>query len=241
MTPVEHDPRIVWDVCADADAWVSRSVQVIVRALRQRAQDGRDTRLLLSGGSSPVPVYCALADAELDWSRIVVGLVDDRDVEPDDAGSNARLLRESLLAGNAMTRLRILRGPAQALADAVASANADASIDPAGAVVVLGMGDDGHTASLFPHAADIERALQSREAYVAFDASGCIGAGIYPRRITLTARGIRAAATRILLMRGERKRAVFERALAVGDVRDLPIRIAIATPGTALHVVWCRD
>ncbi|MEO8010633.1 MAG: 6-phosphogluconolactonase, partial [Dokdonella sp.] len=213
----ERDPRIVWDSCADPQAWVVRSVAVIVEALRSRAHDVDDTRLLLSGGSSPVPVYCALASADLDWTRIAIGLVDDRDVEPDDVGSNARLLRESLFAHSLPIRLRVLRDTGQTIDAAVDRANSDASINPVGAVVVLGMGEDGHTASLFPRAADLERALQSREAYMAFDASGCVGAGIHTRRITLTAHGIRAAATRILLMRGETKRAVFERALEAGD------------------------
>ena len=71
------------------------------------------------------------------------------------------------------------------------------------------------------------------------DASGCPGAGPWPRRISLTPTGLAPAQTRILLLRGEDKRQVFERALAGDDPHELPVRIAIGTPGATLDVYWC--
>lgn len=236
---IEADPRIVWQCCDDEAQWVRRSVEVIVAAVHAALASAATARLLLSGGSTPLPVYRALADAALDWSRLVVGLVDDRDVEPDDVGSNARLVRESML-GNRAIVFRPLRAAGQVLAAAVDSANADPAINPAGAVLVLGMGDDGHTASLFPAAHDLDVVLATAQSYARFDAGGCAGAGNYPQRITLTPAGIARSAARVLLLRGAGKRAVFERALAHADVRELPIRLAIESIGEPLQVVWCR-
>ena len=82
MTRAEDDPRIVWESCADEAAWVQRSVDVIVAALQVAQAQAAPAKLLLSGGSTPVPVYRALAATPVDWSRVVVGLVDERDVEP---------------------------------------------------------------------------------------------------------------------------------------------------------------
>src|SRR3546814_1413727 len=68
------------------------------------------------------------------------------------------------------------------------------------------MGDDGHTASLFPGMLGLDQALASPTAYVAVDASGCPGSGPWPRRISLTPAGLEPSRMRLLLIRGEHKR-----------------------------------
>jgi 6-phosphogluconolactonase len=101
------------------------------------------------------------------------------------------------------------------------------------------MGDDGHTASLFPHMRDLDGVLATSSAYVAVDASGCPGAGSWPRRISLTPAGLAPAATRLLLLRGDGKKAVLEKAARGTDPHDYPVRVAFTTPGAVLHVHWC--
>lgn len=237
---VSRSARIVLHEHSGEQAWIAASVTAIGDALRTALAAADTAHLLLSGGTTPAPVYHALAETELDWSRVAVGLVDERDVEPDADGSNARLIGETLLRASALAaRFEPLRGGEQSAAAAAAAANARWKIARPAPVVVLGMGDDGHTASLFPGAANLDAVLTVPEPYAVVEASGCAGAGVWPRRISLTPMGFAAARARILLIRGTRKREVFENALTPGDVRRWPIRVAIDAPGARLQVEWC--
>ena len=222
---------------ADAGAWPDAASGAIAGALREVLARRARATLLLSGGTTPAPVYARLADAPLDWSRVNVGLVDERWVPATDAASNARLVRESLLRG-AATGARFV--PAAhldlGLADSVARSNA---LDLADAVVVLGMGDDGHTASLFPAMRGLSEALDAAANYAEVDAAGCPGAGPWRHRISLTPHGLAQASARLLLLRGEDKRLLFARALAGDDVAELPVRLLFDLPGPRLQTFWC--
>jgi 6-phosphogluconolactonase len=243
MSGPGSDPRIAWHAFDGAGAWTAACVDALRSALAADLGAHERVLLLVSGGTTPAPVYRAFAQADLDWARVVVSLVDDRDVDAGADGSNARLLRETLLAGRASTAtFWPLREAGRSLDDAVRAANMRWPADPDAlplAAAALGMGDDGHTASLFPGATDLDAALASRQPYAAIDASGCAVALPWPRRISLTPAGLARARRRLLLIRGAHKRAVFERALAPGAVRELPIRAAFATAGAPLQVYWC--
>jgi 6-phosphogluconolactonase len=209
----------------------------IGHALGETLRERERTRLLLSGGSTPAPVYRALALLDLDWKRVDAALVDERWLQPDDPDSNTRLVRETLLHGPAAAaHFEGLTRAGQTIEEAVRVANLHAhqSAD----VVVLGMGDDGHTASLFPRMRGLDEALASEQAYVAVDTAGCPGAGRFARRISLTPAGLAPSHARFLLIRGAAKRALFERAVDGDNVRELPIRLAFTTPGASLQVHW---
>jgi 6-phosphogluconolactonase len=224
---------------AEESVWCATAAGAIAGALR-RALDGVErARLLVSGGTTPGPVYAALARLPLEWSRIDIGLVDERWLPPNDAHSNARVAYETLLHGPAAhaTFVPLVRVGDDTLADAVAAANADS---PSVAdVAVLGMGSDGHTASLFPGSPDLERSLHDDADYLAFDATGCPGAGAWPKRISATPALLARTRTRILLLRGADKRAVFDHALAGEDPRELPVRLLLAPSAAPLQVHWC--
>lgn len=224
---------------ANPDAWRWAAAVAISGALRRRLEAAPRARLLVSGGSTPAPVFEALAQAPLDWARVDVGLADERWLQPGDPDTNAVLVREHLLQGPAAAaRFEQPHLPGESLDAAVARANRLAALPPT--VVVLGMGDDGHTVSLFPGMRGLDAALASQDAHVAVDATGCEGAGPWPARISLTPAGMAAAELRLLLLRGEDKRIVFERARAAMDPRAMPVRVAFHLPGEPLQVYWAR-
>jgi 6-phosphogluconolactonase len=230
--------RVKFHAYPDVDTWASACAGVLAAILRRDlAQRGR-ARLLLSGGTTPAPVYRALSRTELDWAHVDIALVDERWLQPDDPDSNARLLRDTLLQNRARAaHFEPLTRIGRTLEESVASANAHAH--QATSAAVLGMGEDGHTASLFPGARDLPRALSSKADYVAFDASGCPGAGAWPLRITLTPAGLSRARDRLLLVRGESKRRLLDRAPDSNDASIMPVRVAFSTPGAVLQIHWC--
>lgn len=188
--------------------------------------------LVVSGGSTPVPFFQALAAAELPWERIEVTLADERWVAEDDPDSNARLVREHLLQGPAVaaTFVPLTSGhdtPEEGVAEV--AGRLERLAWPA-SVVVLGMGGDGHTASLFPDSPELALALSTAEAAVA------VRAPSQPQpRLTLSADRLHQARRHLLHITGDDKRAVLARALTGDDTRELPIRAFFSCP---LAVYW---
>jgi len=220
-----------------AEQWAAAAVADIAAALQDDLDRHGQARLLLSGGSTPAPVYRALANSTLDWAKVDVALVDERWLPPNDSNSNTRLIQETFLTGRAAAaHFHPMLSPHRSLHESVVAAN---QVSGPASVAVLGMGLDGHTASLFPNMRGIDEALRSTADYIDVDASDCPGAGPWPRRITLTPAGLAKAAHRVLLITGEAKRALIERALEGKDRHELPIRVALSLPGEPLHIHWC--
>ena len=237
-SPADLSGRVCLHTSDSVGQWAGGAAGSMAASLGRSLEERPRARLLLSGGSTPGPVYGALAKAPLEWSRVDVALVDERWLQPSDPDSNARLVRETLLRHRAAdARFETITQQGRSIQQAVATATLHAR-SPAD-VVVLGMGEDGHTASLFPRMMGLEHALGTSAAYVAVDASGCPGAGRLTQRISLTPAGLPPAHTRILLIRGERKRELLDRVVAGDDPMEYPARIALLTPGAVLHVHWC--
>ncbi len=200
--------------------------------------------LLLSGGSSPRPVYQRLSGEDLDWSHIVCGLVDERWVPEGHSASNASFIRESLLQGKAQSAsfLPMTNDAPSAAAGASEVGGRYLSMGQPFDVCVMGMGTDGHTASWFPDSPDLHAALDmtGQNLVMGVDASACEGAGEVRECITLTLPSVIASGTIILLIMGEEKRAVFERARALhadGDITTHPVA-SLLDGGERLVVVW---
>lgn len=227
--------RVCWHKHAGPAAWTSAAATQLAATLRDELGTATKALLLVSGGSTPEPVYRALAAQPLEWTRVVVGLVDERYLPLDHPASNARLLDPFATAGAQVWPLLHAGFDRDACA-----AHANARLRASGlrpCAVVFGMGEDGHTASLFPDSIDLEAALASEDAFVGLDTSGCKVAGNWTQRITLTPAGWRPARTRLLLLRGERKHDVLAAAISTGDRRRYPILYTLSAT-VPLHVHW---
>ncbi|WP_163558675.1 6-phosphogluconolactonase [Halomonas sp. NO4] len=214
------------------DKLASQLAEAAAEALRTDLANGERALLVVSGGSTPVPFFQALSGAKLPWERVEVTLADERWVAEDDAQSNARLVREHLLQGPAAAATFVPLTtaddtPEQGVAEV--TERLERLAWPA-SLVVLGMGGDGHTASLFPDSQELALALATAEAAVA------VRTPSQPQpRLTLSADRLHQARRHVLHITGDDKRAVLAQALAGDDSRELPIRAFLSCP---LAVYW---
>lgn len=189
--------------------------------------------IALSGGRSPRPVLEALARTPLDWSKVVVILVDERWVAPDAPDSNERLLRETLLTGPAAAAhfVPMKNDAPDAYTGQPAVEAAFSAIPWPFDLVLLGMGEDGHTASLFPAAAELANGLTSTARTIAVTPPAAPH-----QRMSLTASAILAARHIFLQISGDAKKAVYAQALEDGPVQQFPIRLALRQDTTPVEV-----
>jgi len=196
--------------CPDAEAVAARAAAVVQRHLERARAERGSAHIALSGGTTPGRTYELLAAGEADWRGIEVWFADERCVGPEDPESNYRLASETLLARAAIPPSQVHRmegelGPEEGarryageLAERVERETAGGGL-PALDLVVLGIGPDGHIASLFPGAP----ALEADERAV------CLGVTDSPKRppqrITLSLGMLRAARACILLATGPGK------------------------------------
>lgn len=185
--------------------------------------------LVVSGGSTPLPFFRRLAEQSVAWSRVDVTLADERWVPEEHADSNARLVRETLLTGPAAAATfhsLTTSDPTPEQGAATVAARLATLPWPA-SLVVLGMGNDGHTASLFPDSGELSLALSTDDSVVAVRA-----ASVSQPRISLSAARLHDARRHALHLVGDAKKAVLAQALSGDDVRELPIRAFLTCPLT---------
>jgi 6-phosphogluconolactonase len=199
------------DVASDATQ-LARACAERIASLIDLALDERDrAHIALSGGTTPAAAYRVLNQEHLPWNRVDVVLGDERWVPPTDPASNARMLRETLLAaGGPGADARFHPVPTELDSPAASVEAYERYVrdlcpgdPPVFDVMLLGLGDDGHTASLFPGTA----ATEERSRLVT------IGAGKGLERISLTAPVLSAARQVIVLVSGAGKRQALQRLL----------------------------
>jgi 6-phosphogluconolactonase len=203
-------------------AGVARSIAGTIRdAVEKRGM----AAIALSGGSTPRAALTALAREPLPWPQVTITLVDDRWVPPEQPRSNYGMLTETLLdAARAARFIPLFTGDADPhMAEAKVEAHLAAIPRPFD-MVVLGLGEDGHTASLFPGGDRLAEALDmaSGRTVMAMTAPGA------PEpRITLTLPGILESRRILLMFASPAKKAAYDRALKDGPVEDMPVRAVL--------------
>lgn len=180
--------------------------------------------LAVSGGTTPALFFEQLSREPITWEKVTITLVDERQVDDSSPRSNARLVKLGLLRNTAKSARFVPMFGNEAEA-------ADLELD----VVVLGMGDDGHTASFFPGGDNLAKALDERtvETVLPMQAPG---AG--EPRLTYTLPALLKAKVLCLHIEGEKKHTVLENAMAGTDVMAMPIR-AVLQAGNPLEIFWC--
>lgn len=215
--------------------------------LRESLAVAEHCTLLLSGGNTPVPLYQQLANADLPWQRIEVALCDERWVDVSHEASNERMLRTTLLRERAaacrFTGMKSALPLGPALSDAAAAVRECntrySRLPKPWSAALLGMGPDGHTASLFPAAEGLQAALADSGPCAAIHARPSAVTGAHLLRMTLTPRALLGCECIYLLFTGVDRRAIYERALTVPDPTELPASLFLQQDTVPVHVYWC--
>ena len=210
-------------------------------AVAENLKAGLATRgsaaLAVSGGSTPARFFQALSRRlDIDWQNVVVTLVDERWVDESSDRSNARLVKANLLQGAAAaaTFVPLYQGGDEPDAAGIARTSAAIAAIPVLDAAILGMGNDGHTASFFPGGDTLDAALTTAESVIAIRAPG---AG--EPRVTLTLRRLVAAEALYLHIEGNEKAEVLDKALGDGDIADMPVRAVLRQEQRPVTVFWC--
>lgn len=218
---------------ADAPQQTLALAEAVREGLQAALRERGHAVLAVSGGRSPIPLFARLRELELDWSRITLTLVDERLVPPGHPDSNESLVREHLLQGRAAKArlLGLASDPALDLEECLRRARLEI---PRADLALLGMGEDGHTASLFPGAPGIEAALDPAcpERYV-----GVVPPAAPHTRISMSLAALLECARLLLSIAGPAKRRVFDQACA--DPRSgLPVARLLHRDGVTVRTFW---
>lgn len=194
--------------------------------------------LVVSGGRTPLHLFQQLRTEKLSWSQVWITLADERWVETTAEASNERIVREQLIGDRAAAAHFVgLKNPA-----ATPEAGADwawralSRVPRPFDVVLLGMGEDGHTASLFPGSLALARALDVAAA------PGCIAVNALTAphaRVSLNLAALLDARRIVLHIEGDTKWQVYQRARMPGSTAELPIRAVLHQREVPVDVYWC--
>jgi 6-phosphogluconolactonase len=206
----------------DVDRLPAVGAEIIADLLGDAIARRGHAALAAAGGHTPAPVYTCLAGRSLQWEHIDLFFGDERAVPPEDPQSNYRMLRDTLLDQLPHPPRRVYRMEAERPDLERAAEEYAAHLPPRLDLLVLGIGDDGHTASLFPRSPLLEE--QTRRVMPASTPSGMSGPR---RRLTITPPVIAAARDSLVIAGGKTKADPVRRALLEsGDAHECPARLA---------------
>lgn len=199
------------------ESMLKKTKNIILEAVQKRGR----ASLALSGGNTPKPFFEALSTLELPWDKIDITLVDERWVDTSNSDSNEYLVRHFLMQNQAAQANFIgLKNEAISAQEGVKACQErlDCFKDDFD-LVILGMGEDGHTASFFPKARTLDKALKTGETCVAITPPEA-----KYERMTLSLSRLLRTKKLFLHIEGEAKFKTLSKAAQVGDIQAMPIR-----------------
>lgn len=221
----------------DANALAQDMADRIGHALSDAIKLRGAASMAVSGGSTPKRFFDAVSHHALDWSKVVITLVDERFVPPDDERSNHRLVATHLLRNEAANaRFVPLYHAAPTVDEAARMASEEtAAISNPFDVVILGMGNDGHTASFFPNGSHLAQALEPNtpRGVISMEAPGS-----GEPRLTFTFSALQDARFLLLHIEGQIKKETLEKAQMPGEEVEMPIRAILRRAKTPLNIFW---
>lgn len=206
------------------EALASGLARKVAQSLSAAVSRNGKALLAVSGGTTPGLFFDHLSRAEISWEKVTITLVDERQVPHDHPRSNARFVTAALMQNHARSARFVPLFPER-------GDMPDGPFDCA----VLGMGNDGHTASFFPGGDTLHQALDSSGEKVVLSIEAP-GAG--EPRVTYTLPCLLAAGYLALHIEGAEKLAVLERAERGSDIMEMPVRAVLQLP-KPLDVYWC--
>jgi 6-phosphogluconolactonase len=222
---------------ADSDALARNLSDQLAANLRIAIAARGLASLVVSGGKSPIKLFELLRVETLDWSRVCIALADERWVDPTDPESNEKLVRDYLLKEAAAAARFIGLKNAAPTPDlgAVSAWETFARVPRPFDAVVLGMGDDGHTASLFPRSPNLASALNPAAV------AGCVGmrSPVAPHpRLSLNLSALLDSRRIVLPLGGAQKWKTYCAASGDGPAEEMPIRCVLRQQHTPVEVMW---
>jgi 6-phosphogluconolactonase len=213
-----------------------------VAALSQAIEERGEATFMVSGGSTPEPLYKSLSNKDLDWESVYIALVDERWVDFDHDKSNEAFTVKHLIQNKAaVANLIGMKNTADSAQEGLADCEAAyQQLAQPFDITILGMGNDGHTASLFPHANGLDAALnpESTELCAAIIAHQSEVTGAITERMTLSLAGLLRSKTLVLLITGQEKLDILRKAQAGADVKEMPIRAVLQQDRVPVVVYW---
>lgn len=220
---------------SDSQALNAAFAAEISAKLQQAIEARGEAVFVVSGGRTPLPLFQTLANSDLDWSKVTITLADDRYLPDDAPDSNERLVKSALLQNKAAAAKFISLYAAADNAEAAVPALLSRVRDlPRFDVVILGMGEDGHTASLFPCSKELAAGLADNAA----DLLATNPTTAPYQRISFSKPRLAQGRAIYLHLVGSKKLQVLQQAAAGTDVAAMPIRAFIQLTDPELSVMY---